>query len=147
MTVVKMMLIGVGGFFIASCNSGERQADVKNDASGVYVREYAVEISNPNTGRKIGMRQIRDSIFVKPGTGGYEVSNRKWRMNDYDQEGWVTMAHADDRPMSTFMAFFDDESNQLNPRNPDGSQSLLIDIDQGKLFRNSARDIEYRKVR
>jgi hypothetical protein len=147
MATLRMMLIGTGSFLIVSCNSGERQADVKNDASGIYVREYAVEISNPNTGEKTGIRQIRDSIFVKLGADGYEVSNRKWRMNDYDQEGWVTMAHADDRPMPTFMASFDDESNQLNPQNSDVSRSLLIDIGQGKLFRNSAKDIEYRKVR
>lgn len=144
MTTLTMILIGTGGLLIVSCNSGERRGLVENAASGVYVREYATEISNPNTGEKLGMRQVRDSIFVKHGDEGYEVSNRKWRMNDCDQEGWVSMAHADDRPMPTFLASYDETSHRLNPKNENVSQSLFVE--NGKLLRNSSKDIEYKKV-
>ena len=33
------------------------------------------------------MRQIRDSIFVDETDDGFMVSNRKWKLNDYDQDG------------------------------------------------------------
>ncbi len=145
--MLKMMLISGGGVLLISCSSGENQTQPVNDASGVYVREYAVEISNLNTGEKVGMRQIRDSIFVKLGNDGYEVSNRKWRMNDYDQEGWVSMAHSENRPMPTFTASFDEALSQLNPQNSLSGEPLFIDKDAGKMFRNSARNVEYRKVR
>src|SRR5688572_2441134 len=140
MITLRMILIGAGGLLIVSCNSGERSRLGENNASGVYVREYAIEISNPNTGEKLGMRQIRDSIFLKQREEGYEVSNRKWRMNDYDQEGWVSMAHADDRPMPTFLASYDETSHSLNPKGGNVSQALFIE--NGKLLRNSSKDIE-----
>lgn len=144
MTTLRMILIGAAGLLIVSCNSGERHRLVDDAASGVYVREYAVEISNPNTGEKLGMRKVRDSIFVRQSEGGYEVANRKWRMNDYDQEGWVSMVHADDRPMPPFLASYDEISHSLTSTNDNVSQSLLVE--NGKLFRNSSKEIEYKKV-
>jgi hypothetical protein len=59
-----------------------------------------MEVTNPNTGDKLGMRQIRDSIIVEREGNEYKITNRKWRMNDYDQDGWVRMEHADDRPFA-----------------------------------------------
>jgi hypothetical protein len=144
MTTLRMILIGAGGLLIVSCNSGDKSELVNDAASGVYVREYSIEISNPNTGEKLGIRQVRDSIFIKQSDGGFEVSNRKWRMNDYDQEGWVSMAHADDRPMSTFVASYDQNTRKLDSKSPNVPYALFVD--GGKLFRNESRDIEYKKV-
>jgi hypothetical protein len=144
MTILRMILIVAGGLLIVSCNSGNRRGLVENAASGVYVREYTIEVSNPNTGEKLGMRQVRDSIFVKQRDEGYEVSNRKWRMNDYDKEGWVSLAHADDRPMPTFLASYDKTSNSLTSTSDNNSHLLLVE--NGKLFRNSSKEIEYKKV-
>lgn len=142
---LKIILICAGGFVLVSCNP-EKESGSKGDASGTYVREYAIEITNPNTGEKIGMRQIRDSIFVSSTDNGYQVSNRKWKMNDYDQEGWVSMAHADDRPLPTFLASYDEESNQLNPDNS-MTQPIFIDKENGKLFKDSSRKTAYVKTK
>ncbi len=146
MTMLKTMMIIAVALLIVSCNSGEKHKVADKDVSGIYVREYAVEISNPNTGEKIGMQQVRDSIFIKAGGDGYEVSNRKWRMNDYDQEGWVSMAHDDDRPTPTFLASFDEASERLSPKSSDLAQPIYVDAENRKLFRNSSKDIVYEKV-
>jgi len=36
--------------------------------------------------------------------------------NDDDPEGWVTMKHADDRPLPPFIAAYDEESKSLNAK-------------------------------
>jgi hypothetical protein len=143
---LKLIMICAVGLVLVSCNSGENGSNSEGDASGVYVRAYGMEITNPNTGEKIGMRQIRDSIFISSTDNGYQVSNRKWRMNDYDQEGWVSMTHADDRPLPIFFASYDEKSEQLNPNNTNISKPIFIDMKGNKLLMNSTRDIEYIKV-
>jgi hypothetical protein len=132
---------------LVSCNSESNPSSASTDASGVYVREYAMEVTNPNSGDKVGMRQIRDSIFVERKDNGYKVTNRKWRMNDYDQEGWVSMEHADDRPLSTFTASYDETSSELLPKGETGSRSIFVDQKNGKILRNKSKDIEYLKVK
>jgi hypothetical protein len=72
---------------IVSSNSSEKSNLSRNDVSGVYVREYAVDVTHPKTGNNIGIRKIRDTIFIEQADNNYLISNRKWRMNDYDQEG------------------------------------------------------------
>lgn len=104
----KIIFIVVASFGILSCTTSADSGRSDADVSGVYVREYAYEISNPETGKKLGMRQVRDSIFIEPTQKGYQVSNRKWRMNDYDQEGWVSMSHAADRPFPTSFMKYDE---------------------------------------
>lgn len=143
---MKMILICAGGLVLVSCNPG-KEISSNDEASGIYIREYAIEITNPNTEEKIGMRQIRDSIFVSLTDNGYQVSNRKWKMNDYDQDGWVSMAHADDRPLPTFLASYDERSEQLNPENSNISQPLFVDSKSGILFKNSSKDIGYKRVK
>lgn len=144
---LKLILICAGSWMLVSCNSESNSDSASADASGVYVREYATEITNPNTGDKIGMRQIRDSIFVERQDNGYKITNRKWRMNDYDQDGWVSMAHADDRPLPTFLASYDETSSELLPKGKTVSHSIFVDQKNGKILRNKSKDIEYLKVR
>ncbi len=131
---------------LISCNSKSNSNSDSADASGVFVREYAIEVTNPNTGDKIGMRQVRDSIFIEKEEDGYKVTNHKWRMNDYDQDGWVGMDHADDRPLPTFLAFYDEQSSELRAKGQKVSHSIFIDQKNGKLFKNRSKDIEYSKV-
>jgi hypothetical protein len=141
---LKNIWICVAGFAVLSCSNSEDQNRSASDASGTYVREYAIEVTHLETGNKIGMRQIRDSIFVQATNEGYKVTNRKWRMNDYDQEGWVSMAHADDRPIPTFLASYDEQSHQLSSKSVNVTHSLFIK--NGRLFRDSSKNIEYKKI-
>ena len=129
---------------MVSCSTNGDNAESTMDASGIYVREYAFEITNPDTGRKLGMRQVRDSVFIERSESGYQVSNRKWRLNDYDQEGWVSMAHAEDRPLPTFLASYDKQLRALTSENPGGMQPIFIE--NGRLFKDRGKEIAYQKV-
>ena len=132
---------------LVSCNSESNSNSASADASGVYVREYAIEVTNPNSGVKIGMRQIRDSIFVYRQGDEYKIENHKWRLNDYDQEGWVSMEHADDRSLPTFLASYDEVSLQLHPKDQNVSHPIFLDQENGKMFMNKSKDIEYLRVK
>jgi hypothetical protein len=136
--------IFAGAMVIVSCSTNGDKVGSTSDASGIYVREYTVEINNPETGKKIGVRQVRDSIFVERGENGYQVSNRKWRMNDYDQEGWVSLAHAEDRPLPTFLASYDDQLGALTSENSGGMQPIFIE--NGRLFKDGNKEVSYQKV-
>lgn len=138
------MLIFAGAAVMVSCGTNGDKVGSTSDASGIYVREYAIEINNPESGKKIGMRQVRDSIFIERGENGYQVSNRKWRMNDYDQEGWVSMSHADDRPLPTFFASYDDKSGALRPDKSGLMQPIFIE--RGRLFKDRDKEQAYQKI-
>ena len=140
----KVIFIVAASCGILSCTTSADSDHPDADASGVYVREYAYEVSNPQTGKKIGMRQVRDSIFIEPRDNGYQVSNRKWRMNDYDRDGWVSMSHAEDRPLPTFFASYDEESSALKPQN--SSQMRPIFVEKGSLFKDKEKEIAYQKI-
>lgn len=143
---LKSILIFAGGLGLVACNSSEKSRPSDSDASGVYAREYSSEVTHPETGNKLGMRTIRDSIFVQAVDGGYEISNHKWRLNDYDQEGWVSMEHADDRPLPNFIAKYDDHTKALIAKSENVSQGLFLDAENGKLFKNESRDAAYLRV-
>lgn len=141
---LKRAFIFAAALGTISCGTSSDNSDGTADATGTYVREYVIEITNPETGMKIGMRQVRDSIFVQRSENGYQVSNRKWRMNDYDQEGWVSMAHAEDRPLPTFFASYDHKLGALKPENSGLLEPIVIE--KGKLFRGAKNENAYRKV-
>jgi hypothetical protein len=127
------------GFFILACGVKEKPDEV----SGVYVHEYSFEIVNPESGAKIGLRTVRDSIFIKAIEVGYEVANKKWRKNDYDLEGWQNMEHSDDRPMPLFRASFD--LNKLS--NSDLSFVFYLDPNNEQLTREKGGTTVYYKVK
>lgn len=88
---------------VVCCTKTQEQRE--GDAiSGVYVREYSFTVKNPETSEDVGMRTVRDTIFIKAQGSQFEVSNHKWMLNDYDKEGWRNMAHSDDRPFVTHLA-------------------------------------------
>jgi len=103
------------GLIIFTCTS---KPDTKSSygISGVYATEYSFKVVNLETGAEIGTRTIRDTIFVRAVQDGYEISNRKWRKNDYDTEGWQNMMHSEDRPMPTYLAIYVGKDGRLNPQ-------------------------------
>ena len=130
------------GFAIISCSSKEHHSQAEGEISGTYVREYSFMVTNPETGIEIGMRTVRDTIFVSPKENGYEVSNNKWRLNDYDREGWKNMEHSDDRPMPIYESAFDPlDSSLIN----ESTIPLYLDIKDGLLCKGKKRDSPYRR--
>jgi hypothetical protein len=118
-----------------------------NEPTGVYVRAYSFEISNLQTGRPVGIREVRDSIFIEKSYKGYLVRNHKWRKNDYDQEGWMSMEHSDNRPMRPFVARFDMKTQSLQAEHALSAGLLYVDITLGRLYRDKSKDRYYRKLK
>jgi len=116
---------------------------VGNEIPGVYVREYSFRVTNPETGREVGMRTIRDTIFIRAVENSYEVSNSKWRLNDYDREGWQTMEHAEDRPMLLYRSTFSPgDSSLISESRP----SLYLNLRKMELYKSDKCSNAYRKL-
>ncbi|MBS1977831.1 MAG: hypothetical protein JST46_10705 [Bacteroidetes bacterium] len=125
------------GLLLVGCTSGNKNS--QEGISGAYVREYSNKVTNPETNQEIGMRTIRDTIFVRSLNDEIEVSNHKWMMNDYDNEGWRSMVHSDDRPKPTYRAVFDNESGSL--RSTDGT-ALFLDKEKRAVHWSEGMDYQ-----
>lgn len=139
----KMILIVAVGFAVFSCNL-KRDSESNDEISGAYAREYSFKIVNPETGSEIGLRTIRDTISIRTSENGYEVSNSKWKMNDYDKEGWQSMEHSDNRPLETFTASFSNGKSLLASKS---GQVLFFDLKDHKLFIDNERQNSYEKIK
>src|SRR6266705_6026150 len=103
----NFILIVTVGFAMTSCGPRENHSNSDWEIAGSYTKEYSFKVTNTNSGDEVGMSTIRDTIFIKPKQTGYEISNNKWRLNDYDKEGWQNMEHSEDHPLRTYQATFD----------------------------------------
>ena len=104
--IIRFGFIVAVGIFLISCGSKENRSQAADEISGTYVREYSFKVIHQETGNEVGMRTIRDTIFIRLMGQGYEVENRKWLLNDYDRGGWKDMLHTEDRPTPNFEATF-----------------------------------------
>jgi hypothetical protein len=138
-----MIFIVAVGFGIFSCSRGQDSGS-SEEISGVYVRQYSFKVVNSETGAEIGIRTIRDTIFIQTTENGYEVSNRKWKLNEYDKAGWQSMQHSEDRPVPTYQAIFNHSGNSL-------TSELMVPlyiVANGKtLIRGTEDSLAYQKLR
>lgn len=125
------------GLLLFACTSRNQNSD--EGISGIYVREYSNKVTNPETNQEIGMRTIRDTIFVRSLNDELEVSNHKWMMNDYDNEGWRSMAHSDDRPKPTFTAILNNANSSLGSK--DGT-TLFLNKEKGTVHWSDGMDYQ-----
>ena len=130
------------GFVVFACGT-KNQSRSNDKISGTYVREYSFKVVNPETGNEIGLRTIRDTIFVNPKQNGYEVSNNKWRLNDYSKEGWQNMGHTEDRPIPIYIAVFDPTDSSLNAEH---ALPLYLDLIEGHLYKGKKGEAPFRRV-
>lgn len=138
----RLVVIVAVGIVVFACGSKDHSRS-NDKISGTYVREYSFKVVNPETGNEIGFRTIRDTIFVNPKQDGYEVSNKKWRLNDYDKEGWQSMEHAEDRSMPTYIAAFAPSNSSLNAEH---ALPLYLDLIGGNLYQGKKGDAPFRRV-
>jgi hypothetical protein len=131
------------GLIAISCGSKERDSQTDN-ISGVYIREYSFKVIHPERGDTIGMRTIRDTIFIRQKDQGYEVSNNKWSLNDYDIDGWKNMEHAEDHSMPTFHVTFNLADGSLDS---ESMQHLFLDLERGQLYKDKNQEKPYQKFR
>lgn len=140
----RFIFLCVCGWVFTSCSTGESKSG--NDSiAGIYVREYSTEILNQLSGEKVGMRTFRDTIRITTEQDGYRVENAKWRMNDYDEEGWRNMKHGETKPLPTFEASYDEASNSLMSDNPQLIPPLRLE--DGKLFVGELGKTAYEKLK
>lgn len=130
------------GIVVFACRTKDHSRS-NDKISGTYVREYSFKVVNPETGNEIGLRTIRDTIFVNPKQNGYEVSNNKWRLNDYSKEGWQNMGHTEDQPMPTYIAAYDPSDSSLNAEH---ALPLYLELIGGNLYKGEKGDAPFRRV-
>lgn len=138
-TIASIVVVGLVVF---GCQS--RKTKSTDQISGAYAREYSFSVIHPETGLEVGMRTVRDTIFIRPVGDKFEISNHKWMKNDYDDEGWKSMDHAEDRPMPTFQAVFDSTDGSLNS---ELMPHLFLDLKRGQLYKDKRRVKPYQKLR
>jgi hypothetical protein len=137
---VVSFLVGVSICY--GCGNSENTSSSDDSIAGTYVREYSSEILNQLSGNKMGMRTVRDTMYVTPAGDKFKVKNAKWSMNDYDQEGWRNMEHGESGPLPAFTAEYDENSRTLNS---ESSPDLVISKDY-KLSVGGKSDIAYAKI-
>jgi hypothetical protein len=112
-------------WLLTSCSSGESKSN-EDTVTGIYVREYSREILNQLSGNKVGMRTIRDTLYIREADTGYRIANSKWRINDYDEDGWQNMEHGEEGSWPSFEATYDAHNKRLTG-SAAGSPSLVVD--------------------
>ncbi|RAW01969.1 hypothetical protein [Pseudochryseolinea flava] len=141
---MKMRVVSflVGVSICYGCGNSESASSSNESISGTYVREYSSEILNQLSGNKMGMRTVRDTIYISTAGEKFKVENAKWSMNDYDQEGWKNMEHAESGPLPAFTAEYDESSRTLNS----GSAPDLVISEDNKLSVGGKSEIAYAKI-
>lgn len=134
--------IYIGCCICYGCGNAENSTD--DSIAGTYVREHSREILNQLSGNKVGMRTVRDTIYVSSSGDGYRIVNARWRMNDYDNDGWQNMEHGEGGPWPPFEATYDVKSKSLNPRTTAGVPSLSVE--ENTISVGGKSDIVYSKA-
>jgi hypothetical protein len=141
MTRVAGFLVGVSICY--ACANSE-STNEKDSIAGTYVRVYSREILNQLSGNKVGMRTVRDTLYISSVGNEYKVANSKWSMNDYDNDGWQNMKHGESGPLPTFNASYNKDSRTLNSEG--GAAPSLVIAEDGKLSVGNKSEIAYVKV-
>jgi hypothetical protein len=128
----------------ASCSRKEVSTE---QITGRYVRIVDFEVPHPATGKKLGTGTIRDTIFISAKQDGYEVSNNKWRRNDYDLHGWQNLQHEENHPMPTYMVSFDPTDSSLAPVMSGIFLPLKLNLKEHRLQKGKNKRNIYLKVK
>lgn len=127
---------------LVSCGS-DRSVKTEKIA-GTYTAEIVFDVPNMTTGKMEGTAKIRDTIFIAPKQNGFEITNKKWRSNNYDMEGWRNLRPgANDGALYSFQATYDPTDNSLNSDPPGMMPTLYIDIKERKLYKGKDRNRAY----
>ncbi len=139
MKIIKLLIIPAVLF--VGCNSKKDQAN-SDDIAGTYVMEKTYEVRHEGTGEPVGMATLRDTIIITKTSDGYEVKNRKWKKNEFDEEGWVKQEH---EATPDYKAKFE-ESTQTLSGEPAGLFGILEIISNEKRLVKGKSKIEYLKI-
>jgi hypothetical protein len=135
MKIIKLLIMPAVLFI--GCES-QNKKQISDDVAGTYVMEKTYEVRHEATGEPVGMATLRDTIFITKISDGYQVKNRKWKKNEFDEEGWVKQEH-DATP--DYKAKFE-ESTQTLISDPAGLfSSLEINAHEKRLTKGKAKSL------
>lgn len=141
---MRILTLSTIGFMMVSCLNTTIKPE---QISGVYVKEVEFEVIHPLTDTKLGMGRIRDTIFVAPKQDGFEVSNNKWRLDEYNDHGWQNLEHEENHPMPTYKVTFDPTDSSLNPVVSGFFLSLKLDLKNRQLQKGKNKKNVFNKVK
>jgi hypothetical protein len=134
---------------LSSCENNStvsnENKNINKDIKGAYVRAYSYEVKNMSTDQVVGIRSVRDTIFIREKENGFEVSNSKHRMNNYDQDGWIEITGTESMP--TFQATYDQLDNSLVPVQNPFVAPVYFDSDNDVMYKDKDRSHPYQKVK
>lgn len=111
MMKLSQFMVAVG-LLLTNCSTKDQHSE-SMEIPGAYSREHSFKVVKQETGEEIGMRTVRDTVFIEVLNDGYRLSNHKWMLNDYDAEGWRNMMHSDDRPFQPHTATLNSAKSTL----------------------------------
>ena len=139
MKYIKLFLIPA--VLVIGCQS-KKSGQNSDDIAGTYVMEKTYEVRHEATGEPVGMATLRDTIIITKISDGYEVKNRKWKKNEFDEDGWVRQEHD---AMPVYKAKFDVSTQTLNSDPAGLFSSLKIKAGEKQLVKGKAKS-KYEKV-
>lgn len=139
MKYIKLFLIPA--ILFIGCQS-KKDGQNSDDIAGTYVMEKTYEVRHEATGEPVGMATLRDTIIITKISDGYEVKSRKWKKNEFDEEGWVKQEHGSS---PSYNAKFEESTQTLSSQVSGMFAPIEIDRSRNVLIRGKSR-IEYTKV-
>jgi len=136
-----IQLLIIPAVSLVACDS-QNHKQSSDDIAGTYVMEKTYEVRHEATGEPVGMATLRDTIIITKISDGYEVKNRKWKKNEFDEEGWVKQEHGSS---PSYNAKFEESTHTLNSQVFGMFAPIEIDRSRNVLIRGKSR-IEYTKV-
>jgi hypothetical protein len=138
MKPIDCLFIGV--LICYACGNAEQAND--DSIPGTYVREYSSEVITKLTGKKVGVRTVRDTLYITAAGKQYKVENAMWCINHYDDDGWRILEDVEFGPFPPFIAIYNETSRTLNSR---AAPDILVSED-GRLFVEGKSEIIYTKL-
>lgn len=142
--IVALSLVGLAIGCVVSSESVPAERII-----GIYTLESSFFV--PESKRPIGdilrAAKVRDTIYITAKQSGFEVTNKKWRLNNYDMEGWQKL-----RPgstggaMYTYHATFDPTDSSLVADLPGMMPTLYLDIPGEELYKGRDRTKGYTRI-
>jgi hypothetical protein len=143
----QMIILPLMALLLGAC--GGSNSTPSDQIVGAYTVESTFEVPDINSpnGKILGTGKVRDTIYIAAKQNGFEITNKKWRSNSYDMDGWKNLRPgANDGALYPFQATYDPTDNSLNSDPPGMMPTLYLDIDARKLYKDKERKKAYVKI-
>jgi hypothetical protein len=134
----QKILFSLASLMLACCTSSGDSSSEK--IVGAYTIETTFQVPE-------GIAKVRDTIFINKKQNGFEITNKKWRSNNYDMDGWKNLRPgANDGALYPYQVTYDPTDHSLNSDPPGMMPTLYLDMHTGQLFKGKTRNRAYVKL-